>query len=113
MRITAIAGFIGAELLIVRLLDRLDATERVQLIAVAFSSQEMLSPFEKEKAGRVNDIWPGIMKPFLYQAQLRAERFSESESGSYQVPLVHRSVLFANAGIGERVGCVRFGRWSG
>ena len=50
LRITAIAGFIGAELLIVRLLDRLDATERVQLIAVAFSSQEMLSPFEKTLA---------------------------------------------------------------
>jgi len=86
--------------------------DAVQVFAIEVCSQFILSPFTKLPASVV-PVCPDINAPFLYHLKVRAPVFSESPSGSDQVPAVQVMVEAMYAGMGVRVGAIIPGIASG
>ena len=108
-------AMVGAELFIVTLMEMLEAVEFVQLLAVAFCLQEMLSPFAMPGIAerfRVLLLPDETNSPFLYQVKFLMETFSVSLSGSVNVPLVQLAMELTPRGE-ETLGWLSVGRLSG
>ena len=94
--------------------DELFATmEIVQLFALAVCSHTIESETLKLPGVRVDAVCDDITTPFLNHLHVLADTFSESVSESNQVPLLQVRVEDVLAGLGEIVGALSVGRWSG